>query len=197
MHNDDTARAVLDVIRQRRSTPLTQLQPEPVPSELIWTILEAASWAPNHGRTEPWRFTVFTGEARRQLGELFAEAVRESQQDGEADESILQAQRDKVWKAPVWIAVSLNPSTKVPEWEQLAAVAAAMQNAQLAATSLGLATKWTTGAYGVHPAVARGLGLEPPEQLLGFLHIGYPSAPSAEGKRSPIGDKVRWFGELA
>ena len=35
----------------------------PVPRRVIERALEAANWAPTHGKTEPWRFAVFMGEA--------------------------------------------------------------------------------------------------------------------------------------
>lgn len=35
--------------------------------DLLLEILEDAHWAPTHGLTQPWRFHVFTGEARARL----------------------------------------------------------------------------------------------------------------------------------
>src|SRR5271156_1105179 len=37
--------------------------------ELLVEILEDAHWAPTHGLTQPWRFNVFTGEARTRLAD--------------------------------------------------------------------------------------------------------------------------------
>src|ERR1051326_6502439 len=48
---------------------------------VIERVLEAANWAPSHGQTEPWRFIVFEGEARRALAEAVVETMRG---DGEA-----------------------------------------------------------------------------------------------------------------
>lgn len=33
-----------------------------IPDESIWKLLELANYAPNHKRTEPWRFVVFSEE---------------------------------------------------------------------------------------------------------------------------------------
>ncbi len=35
---------------------------KPIPDDIIWQLLENANWAPTHKFTEPWRFTVFSGE---------------------------------------------------------------------------------------------------------------------------------------
>ncbi len=59
---------VSGIIRQRRSVKPTFMDPEkPVDATLLDTLLENANWAPTHGLTEPWRFTVFTGSARQKL----------------------------------------------------------------------------------------------------------------------------------
>ena len=52
-------------IRTRRSFSLKELSPEPINLELIAAVLEAANWAPSHGKTEPWRFVVYRGDARQ------------------------------------------------------------------------------------------------------------------------------------
>ena len=59
-----------------RRTQLVMDQTRDVDSELVTKLCEAASWAPNHQQTWPWRFGVFTGESRRGLGEVAAEAMR-------------------------------------------------------------------------------------------------------------------------
>ena len=64
---DQTTQALLDAIRARRSFALNQLSPEPIDLAAIPLMLEAARWAPNHGLTEPWRFTVFAGDRRQAL----------------------------------------------------------------------------------------------------------------------------------
>ena len=57
----NTPEIVLDNIRRRRTVkPVTFLQGT-ISDEIINEILESANWAPNHGKTEPWRLTVFSG----------------------------------------------------------------------------------------------------------------------------------------
>src|SRR3989442_13135136 len=68
--------ALYDVLKDRRSINLRDLLPDPIEPTSLEQMLEAANWAPSHGHTEPWRFTIFVGEARRTLGEVLAEAYR-------------------------------------------------------------------------------------------------------------------------
>lgn len=75
------ADALFAAICHRRSMGLLRLKPDPVDRQLIERILEAANWAPSHGDTEPWRFTVFSGEGRETLAELFTAAYLEENAD--------------------------------------------------------------------------------------------------------------------
>ena len=185
---------VLELIRQRRSWGLKDLKPDPVPREIVEELLEAAQWAPNHGHTEPWLFTVYTGEGRRALGETLGEAYRLATSEGKFDERAQAAQRDKVWQAPVWISVRMLPGTnpKIQEVEEVLALGSAVQNMLLLATAYGLGSKWTTGITAVHPYTAEFVGLEPPARLLGFVYVGWPALPWAGGKRGGLEGKVRW-----
>src|SRR6185295_18144463 len=91
------ARVLLDAIRERRSLALKQLSPEPIALESIQLMLEAANWAPSHGQTEPWRFSVFAGAGRRGLIEAFGAAYRRITGGGRSDPAAEQAQRDRIW----------------------------------------------------------------------------------------------------
>ena len=42
----------------------------------IEQILENANWAPNHKKTEPWRFKVFRGAALERLSDYLGEWYR-------------------------------------------------------------------------------------------------------------------------
>ena len=189
------ARALLAVIKRRRSFNLPQVKPnQNVPKESIELMLEAARWSPSHGQTEPWRFAVFAGEARASLGDAFAEAYRQFTPPAGFNELNSAAQRDKVWKAPVWISLGVLPSPKVTvnELEEIMAVACAVQNMMLMASSLGLACKWVSGLVNTHGSVAKFVSQEQPLRLLGFLFVGQPVGLHPKATRAPIKDKVIW-----
>ncbi|MDW8054727.1 MAG: nitroreductase [Anaerolineae bacterium] len=188
---------LLQIIRERRTYPPKDIDPSaPVSREDIQLMLEAARWAPNHGLTEPWRFTVFMGEARKQLGERFAEAYRLLTPPDKYDPQAEDFQRRRPLAAPVWISIGMYRSgqDKMPEWEDLASVAIAAQHIMLVAHTLGYGSKWVSGEIVQHDRVRELVGLEPPSQLLGFVFVGRPaSGTSPVGNRSPIETKVRWL----
>jgi len=190
-----TPGGLLEAIRHRRSFKLPELSPEPIDPSLIDRMLEAANWAPSHGKTEPWRFVVFTGDARGTLGEALGEAYRAVTPAEKFTEPALVATRDRVWKAPVWIALGVEPDPARVEWEELIAFGCAVMNLQLMACALGLGCKWTSASTAVHPLVAETVGFGGGIALKGFLYVGRPVVEWPAGERSPIGEKVCWAGE--
>ena len=179
---------IFDAIQDRRSMGLSRLSDQPVDRALIERMLEAANWAPSHGDTQPWRFTVFAGEGRAQLAAIFAGAMKEP-----------EAARKRAFAAPVWISIGMAPARKpdgslqMPLEEELMAVACAVQNLHLMAQSLGLAGMWHSKGSSVAPAVAAGLGLQAPDRLLGFFMCGWPAGDWLTSTREPISERVRWI----
>src|SRR5438132_10129236 len=113
----------VQAIVTRRS--VTRLR-EPAPDDLeMLSLLRGAMTAPDHGRLRPWRLIVLRDDARRVLGAALAKASG----DSEARERALA----KPFRAPLLITIVFAPypDHKVPEWEQLAAVAAMVQNLSL------------------------------------------------------------------
>jgi nitroreductase len=179
-----------DAIGRRASA--TRLA-EPGPShDQLNTILNAATRAPDHGRMSPWRFVVIAGEARRALGEAMAAALRE--RDPGATEAALDAARGKAMRAPTIVAVAaaVQAQAKVPEIEQVLAVAAAVQNMLLTAFSLGVGAMWKTGAAAYSAHVKKTLGLAESDHIVALLYLGTPVASGAV--RPADADKwTRWL----
>lgn len=191
----------MDVIRRRRSFKPVALKPDGVSREVLEKVLEAANWAPSHGQTEPWRFSVFAAEGRRGLGEAFSAAYKAHAGEKYSEEQFVSF-RDRVWSAPVWISIGMVPGLKpdgtraMPEVEEIEAVACAVQNLHLMATAMGLGGKWTSNETIMKASVAKYVGLPEHGKLLGFFFLGYPVAETwPEGKRRPLTEKVRWFTE--
>jgi nitroreductase len=178
--------ALYRAILHRRSMGLSRLKPDPVDRALIERMLEAANWAPSHGDTEPWRFTVFAGEGRVELAEILKRVMQED------------AAQKRAFAAPVWISIGMVPARKddgsllMSLEEEMMGVACAVQNLHLMASALGLAGMWHSKGPSVHPEVARGLGLEEPDRLLGFFMCGWPSSEWFTSTRRPLEEKVRW-----
>lgn len=188
----------LTAIRTRRS--IGRVRQELPPKEAIELILEAATWAPNHFRVEPWRFVVLTGKSREELGEVFGEVDRESVADpaGSEGEEKARLGKAKALRAPVLIAVIVERvvDSRAIESENAAATAAAVQNLLLAAHAIGLGAVWRTGAYAYHPKVQAFLGVEPGESLAGLIYVGYPDMDPPAAKRAPLSEKAIWRGNV-
>jgi nitroreductase len=191
-HAAEITQQLLELIRFRRSINQAFLKPDDVDEKIIEEILEAGMYAPSHGRTDPWRFTVFTGEARRTLGKTFATSYKLGTPEDKYKLENEIAQRERVWLAPVWISIGMQPSGKFPEWEEVASVACAVQNMNLVAASYGLGCYWTSGMVTLHENTVKFVGLEPPAKTLGFLYIGYPKENYPTSTQKDWREKVVW-----
>lgn len=195
----DSVASLRETIARRRSLGLARLREEAIAPEILEAMLESANWAPSNGDTEPWRFTVFTGEGRKALGDAFAEAYRVEAGDSFKEESF-QAMRERGTDAPVWISIGMTPGylpdgrRAMSDDEEIMAVACAVQNLHLVATAYGMVGMWHSKGASVSPHVASWLGLEAPSRLLGFFWCGYPKVEWPEGERGPWQEKVTWRG---
>jgi nitroreductase len=193
------ARAILEVIRERRS--IGAVRPDRPPRELIEQVLEAGRWAPNHHLTEPWRFFVLSGGAREALGDAMAVAMSNQAAAGgehaaEAHARARDKERKKPLRAPVLIVVAVEPvdSPEVVPMEEVLAGGAAAQNMLLAAHALGLAARWRTGPAAYAREVKEFLGLSLQAHIIGFLYVGYPLGPATTVHRAPLDRHARWMG---
>lgn len=186
---------IWDAIQTRRS--IGKVKPDAVPKETIERLLEMAVCAPNHHLTEPWRFFVITGDGRPPLGRMFASIAAEQLADPASEESksVLLREERKPLRAPVIIAVGVEPSPdeRVERIEEIAAVSAAVQNMLLAAHALGLGAIWRTGKPAYHPKLRQFFGLSDRGELIGFVYVGFPDMEPPKGRRSPAETKTKWI----
>ena len=186
---------VNQAIETRRS--VGQVKQDPVPREIVEKILESAVHAPNHRLTEPWRFHVFNGKGRGELARARAEVARiQAEAEGEEEECAagrISRERKKVFRAPVVIVViSKGGRDEVETLENYAACAAAVQNMQLTAHSLGLATIWRTGPVAYHPYMREFFGLENGDKIVAHLYLGYPDVTERSRRREPASTRTVW-----
>jgi nitroreductase len=184
---------VLQAIRDRRS--VGKVSEQVPPNELIEQILEAGTWAPNHHLTEPWRFFVLTGEGRNRLGAALADSATDGQDDSEAKQKAWSSQAAKPLRAPVIIAIAVEPGPEdqVIEIEEIASGAAAGQNMLLAAHALGLAAIWRSGRPCYSRQVREFFELSDRGQVLGFIYLGYPSMEPPKRERRPVAAVTTWL----
>lgn len=165
-----------------------------VPDEIIWQILENANYAPNHKHTEPWRFTVFTGEGLQHFAELQSSLYKKY-----AGEKFKEIKLKKLMDFPLMsshviaIGMKRNAENKIREIEEIEATACAVENMFLTVTAYGLGSYWTTGGITYFEEAKPFFNLGTDDKLLGFFYIGYVARPIGEGyKRGAIKEKVKW-----
>ncbi len=187
-----------EIIKNRRSIyPRQYEKGEIVPDEVIWQILENANRAPNHKQTEPWRFKVFSGEGRRYFAQLQAAIYQEH-----AGEDYSESRYQKLLEYPmlashvISIGMRRNEQGVLPENEEIAAVACAVENMFLTVTAYGLGSYWTTAGITYFEQSKAYFDLGEKDKLMGFFFIGYVAIPyKSLSRRSPIQTKVEWISE--
>jgi nitroreductase len=169
-----------EVIRARRTSLL--LEPTEVPTSLIDTICELATWAPCHKRTWPWEFASYTGDARERLGHLVAEALAQAG----AETAKVDKARVKYLRAPAVVVVGARHGDgPVHTAENRDAVAAGVQNLLLGATALGLASYWSSCPQAAQAAVAESAGFGDAATIVAMIYLGWPSRPCPAPPRPP------------
>ncbi len=163
---------VLDFLLKRSSAPIQDLRaPAPGDSEIA-TIIAAASRVPDHGRLAPWRFIVYRGEAREEIGRKLAALAEE--REGPLPENRRNQELARFSRAPLVIGVVSSPkeNPKIPQWEMFLSGGMAALNLMIAANALGYGTNMITNWYSDVPEGRAILGLAPHERVVGFVHIG-------------------------
>lgn len=179
------------IIRTRRSIFPPEYIDKEIPRDVIETIVANANFAPTHRLTQPWRFTIFRGTGLTKLADFLGETYRSQTTPETFSEAKYDGTRNKVLKSSCVIAINmeLHPE-KVPEWEELAAVACAVENMWLTATALEVGAYWSTP--GNLTALEQFLQLEPNQKCVGLFFMGYHQAKEKPAVRKPIDEKLTW-----
>ncbi|NKI25287.1 nitroreductase [Arenibacter sp. 6A1] len=182
---------IIDLIKARRAVFPAQYNDKPISKETIEKVLEAGNWAPTHKKTEPWRFKVLQGEAQEKLG-LFL-SLKYMETDPKPKQFKVEKLIANPKKAGAIIAVCMqrDPKDSIPEWEEIAATAMAVQNMWLCCTEMGIGSYWSS------PGLIKHMGdffnLNQGEVCLGFFYMGYYDGEIPVVSRGPVADKTVWM----
>jgi nitroreductase len=169
-----------EAIRNRRS--IRRFKEDDVPEEMILSLLEAARWAPSAKNGQQWRFTVLTGESKKELLRIFREALDEQAKKIGMSEMGSAIPSCKIMESAPVLMVVWN-SGKYGWITEEHSVAAAVQNLLLKAYELGLGGLWI-GDVWFTPEIF-GKHLKKDWKLFGALSIGWPDEdPSPRPRRS-------------
>ena len=97
--------------------------------------------------------------------------------------------------AAIAICMKRQETEKIPEIEEIAAVACAVQNMHLTATAYGIGACWVTGGATYSDEMKAFLGLTVKDRCLGLFYIGYPIIEWPTSQRQPIEYFTEWVTE--
>ena len=182
-----------EAIQNRRS--VRKFTKQGVPDEHIKKVLQAAHIAPSGSNKKNWYFIVVKGgETKERMRQAIVDRV-----DGLLAKINSQKAKNEVRSytqyftffadAPCVIAVVMKPydsttarilkmyekNTQYASTAGVQSVAASIENMLLAATALGLGSCWMTGPLIAKEALQKILKIEPPNELLALVPIGYPA----------------------
>jgi nitroreductase len=166
--------AFADLIRSRRTHKA--FGSDPVSRETLDELLELARWAPNHHRTNPWRFRVLGPETLARLKDAAG-----------------PTEAPKLDRAPTLVLASAVLSGDLQQDEEdLCATACAIYAVLLAAHARGLAGYWRTPRVLRTKAGRDAVGLPDGERFLGLIHLGRPRSSPPAPERAEL-DTYRFF----
>ncbi len=183
------------LIKSRRSTKPRYFNGEKIEDSIVWQILENASWAPTHGLTQPWRFKVFTDDGLAKLANFQADLYQKLTPEENFKSEKYNRLKTNILKSShvVVICMERQKSEKIPEIEEIEAVACSVQNMALTATAYGICSFWGTGGVTYTQELKDFLGLGEKDLCLGYLYLGYSDNPATLSRRDPIQEKVEWI----
>jgi len=208
------------LIQTRRS--IRKFQDKPVPEDLLLKALELATWAPNGGNYQPWRFLVITDKSiiHKMADEVKSKTTLmgswpEAGKFGDAAQR-WQKNSDFFRGAPVCIAVLMGKYLSMADQilkmrgekdplaqemrssrqlgnSTLQSVAAAISYLSIALHLFGLGSTWVAGIQLAKKEIERLLNVDPEWDLVDLIPLGYPAESPIPPPRKPVSEVVQFL----
>jgi nitroreductase len=172
-----------EAIASRRS--IKRFTARPVSRAEIESLLSAATLAPNHRVTQPWRFYVLGPESRYAYGLALGDRKARKLTDLAAAAALRESVGEEHRALPAMLAVAIvtQDNPEVAE-EDYAAAMMAVANLGLAAVEMGLGTGIRTGAVMNDPAAREAIGVAEGERVVAIVNLGEPAdVPPAKARQ--------------
>ncbi|MFD1204942.1 MULTISPECIES: nitroreductase [Sporosarcina] len=190
---NEQALSVRDAIIGRRS--IKNFNGQPVDVENIMEILKDATWAPNHGVRNPWRFVVAANQEYVEFQDVLKEYGVPKWKELSDEELEKQMKKFRTPGAVVFVIVPEDPRQK-ERLEDYAGASMLIQNAMLLAWDKGIGTCWKTPPFLDNPKFRDELGVKNGERIISMLQFGYFDDIPKGRTRTPIEEIVTYYGEL-
>lgn len=201
--------AVLECLRRRRKVGPGSYIDKPVAPAQMQTLLDAAMWAPYHGPRPPWRFVVLGKKAMVEMQQLTLEFYDANwRETGWGGGTKGTEEQYKDWRTmteeeitgrwgPVSYMVAIvmqrqAGSRRMPEWEEAAATACAVQNMWIQASTMpSLACYWSSWHEAARNSseMSEFLALGPEDKCFGFFQVAACDPASLKDNRTRSPEK--------
>ena len=184
--------SVREAIIGRRS--IKKFNGQPVDREVLMSIIDDATWAPNHKNREPWRLVVACGEEMFDLHRLLRDTAIPRWKELSEDALEKQMQKFTLPGAYAFVIVPEDMRQK-QRLEDFAAASILIQNIQLIAWDYGIGSCWKTPDFLDDPEFRKALGVKPGERIISLLQLGYFDDIPKAVERKKSQDIVTFFGQ--
>ena len=182
---------------------MRRLHTDPISDEDLWTILDAATMAPNGGNRQPWNFIVIRDRAKKQkIAAWYLEAWNEmygpTREAWQANPTLARTFSSSVYlanhlaDAPVLVIATIKRDMVAIGPTLGASIYPAVQNLMLAARALGLGTTLTTLHKMHEDDVKQLLGVPDDTETMALIPIGRPKGKFGKPARLPAEKVAYW-----
>ena len=189
---NDTS-SLLTFLKTRKSASAKAMgEPGPSPAVLD-DILQLAVRVPDHGKLAPWRFIVFEGAARAQVGAAFK--ARWAELNPTHGKESFDFHAGLFVRAPVVVVVvsKAREHPKIPIWDQQLSSAAVCFNLVLAAQAHGFDAQWQSDWVAYDAVAKAAMGVTDAEKVAGVVYIGTSTLALDDRPRPELASVVtRW-----
>ena len=179
---------ISDIIKIRRAVYPRHFQDGNIKRNDILEILENANFAPTHKLTQPWFFKIYFSDSKVHLLKELIKAFKKSEKYSKIKEKkIIQ----NFSKSSHIITIILDRSVdkKIPEWEEIAATAMAVQNMWLTCADKKIGCYWSSPNYMKN--ISEFLNLKKNQRTLGFFYLG-----KFDHKNLPISKRISFLKKI-
>lgn len=164
-----------------------------VTEEQLREMLEYGIWAPSGTNSQPWRFTVLTGDKKAEFIDIMRRNIQEKKDN-------FTEQQINIFE---WSALSLEKGSAVilvwdknKTWTSPQSIGACIQTIMLKAYDMGLGTLWVAAVRVAADELKKLYGKEKMD-LIAAVGVGYPSEKMIGKKgppRLPVDDVAEFLG---
>ncbi len=185
---------VSNIIKIRRAIYPNQYKKGKIKKTTIEEILKNGNLAPSHRLTQPWFFKIYQNEYKDKLALSLIEHYKSSLGKGGDSKFKQKKILEKCTNSDCIIAIFMNRDldNSVPEWEEIAATAMAVQNMWLTCVEKKIGCYWSSPKY--ISKMSKYFSLNQNQRCLGFFYMGLFDHSNQKSKdRVDINQKSEWF----